>query len=82
MKAKRLKEILASIDDDCEIFIRNSVNPLGNIQELDQVEKSSYGFFGEDVACLILNTTLSKELEENEDGDIVDYVVDNAGEAL
>ncbi len=45
MKVKRLKEILSKLDDDLEIFIRNSVNICGNIADLYQVEKSTYGFF-------------------------------------
>ena len=74
MKAKRLKELLAHVDDDCEIFIRNSVNPIGNIQELDQVEVSSYSFFGSDISCLIFNTSSSKTLEEDDEENIIDYI--------
>lgn len=47
MKIGRLKEILSSLDDDLEIFIRNSVNICGNIGELYQIEKSTYGFMGD-----------------------------------
>ena len=67
MKVKRLKEILNNLDDDLEIFIRNSNNLCGNISELEQVEKTYYGFFGKDISCLILNTPFSKELETTED---------------
>lgn len=76
MKAKRLKEILEkiNIDDDTEIFIRNSINPLGNISSLDQVEYSSYGFFGKDISCLILNTHISKEIDN--DGYYIDFIVE------
>lgn len=45
MKVQRLKELLDTLDNDIDIFIRNSVNPCGNIQELQQVELSTYGFF-------------------------------------
>lgn len=76
MKAKRLKEILENIDDEVEIFIRNSVNPLGNINSLDQVEFSNYGFFGKSVSCLILNTDVSKEIEVNEDDEYIDFIID------
>lgn len=31
MKVKRLKELLNNLDDDLEIFIRNSNNICGNI---------------------------------------------------
>ena len=74
MKAGRLKEILANVDDNMEIFIRNSLNPVGNIQELEQIEASSYAFFGSSIPCLILNTYSSKELETNEEEDIIDYI--------
>jgi len=74
MKAKRLKEILNTCDDDLEIFIRNSFNICGNIQELDQVEKSTYGFFGSSIPCIILNTDSSKKIETDEDEDIIDLI--------
>lgn len=85
MKVKRLKEILKSTDDDLDVFIRNSVNVCGNIASLEQLEMSSYGFFGEDIPCLILNTDSSKELELNANEDIVDFllgdnIVDNDNE--
>ena len=46
MKVKRLKELLNAIDNDLEIFIRNTNNLCGNISELEQVEKSYYAFLG------------------------------------
>lgn len=73
MKAKRLKEILRNIDGDTEIYIRNSVNICGDIQDLSQVEVSTYGFFGTSIPCLILNTCSSKELEE-EDDEVIDFI--------
>lgn len=60
MKVKRLKEILNELDDDTEIFIRNSVNICGNIADLYQVEKSTYGFMGDSIDCIILNTYHAK----------------------
>lgn len=74
MKAKRLKEILMNVDDELDVFIRNSVNPCGNIQELDQVEVSTYGFFGKKVPCLILNSSSSKEIETNEKDEYIDFI--------
>lgn len=75
MKVKRLKEILNNLDDDLEVFIRNSLNICGTIGELEQVEKSFYGFFGEDIPCLILNTSYSKILEETDDEEkYIDYI--------
>jgi hypothetical protein len=73
MKAKRLKEIIREIPDDIEIMVRAFINPCGNISELSQVEYSSYGFFGEDIPCVILNTSENIGNEErNEDGDCKD----------
>lgn len=78
MKVKRLKELLSNLDDDLEIFIRNSHNICGTIGDLDQVEKGFYSFFGSGIPCVILNTSHSKELEctEDEYGDeiIIDYI--------
>ena len=81
MKVSRLKEILGdvlivleNVDDDMDVFIRNSVNPCGDIQELDQVEVSTYGFFGKSIPCLILNTESSKELERNKEDEVVDFI--------
>jgi hypothetical protein len=74
MKAKRLKGIVNSIDDDFDIFIRNSVNPCGSIQQLEQVEVSTYGFFGKDIPCLILNTDNAKKIETNEEGESIDLI--------
>ena len=78
MKVKRLKEILNNLDDDLEIFIRNSHNICGTIGDLEQVEKSFYGFSGEDVPCLILNTPYSKVLKMTDDEEsYIDYVETN-----
>ena len=75
MKVKRLKKILNNLDDNLEVFIRNSYNIFGTIGELEQVEKSFYGFFGEDVPCLILNTSYSKKLEMTDDEEnYIDYI--------
>ena len=74
MKVGRLKELLSNLDENLEIFIRNSHNICGNISELDQVEKSTYGFFGKSIDCIILNTSHSKEIEEDEEENIIDYI--------
>ena len=74
MKVKRLKEILNNLDDDTEVFIRNSVNICGNISELDQVQKSTYGFFGSILPCVILNSSVNLQTEEDEEGNIKDYI--------
>lgn len=74
MKIGRLKEILSNLDDDLEIYIRNSVNICGNIGELYQIEKSTYGFMGYSIPCIVLNTYYSKNLEEDEEENIIDYI--------
>lgn len=60
MKIKRLKELLENLPDELEVFIRNSVNICGNIGDLEQVEKSFYGFFGDSIPCVILNTEFTE----------------------
>lgn len=74
MKVQRLKELLSKLDDEMEIFIRNSVNPCGNIQELEQIELSTYGCFGENIKCLILNTDSSKEIEKDMEDNCMDFL--------
>lgn len=74
MKVKRLKELLKNIDDDTEVFIRNTVNICGNITELDQVEETSYSFLGKSIPCIILNTSNSKEIELDKDDEILDFI--------
>jgi len=75
MKVERLRELLTKIEDGTEIFIRNSNNIFGNIQELEQVELSTYGFFGVIEPCLILNTDSSKKIETNEEEDeYIDFI--------
>lgn len=73
MKAKRLKELLNNIDDNTEVFIRNSVNICGNIQELAQLEVSKYSTLGELEPCIILNTCNSTNIELDEEGDCIDF---------
>lgn len=74
MKAKRSKDILKDIDDSTEIFIRNSVNICGNIAELEQVEEATYGFFGVNVPCIILNTSNSKDIELDSKEEVMDFI--------
>lgn len=64
MKIGRLKELINGLDDNMEIFIRNSHNVCGNIDDLVQVEKSSYGFFGESIDCIILNACNAVEHDD------------------
>ena len=63
-KAKDLKEFLKDIDDDREIFIRNSVNICGNISEMAEAKEDTYGFFGESVPCIIFDTAQNVEFDD------------------
>lgn len=74
MIVKDLKEILNKLDDNLEVYIRNSVNPCGNISDLYQVEKSTYGFFGTSCDCIILNTFMSKKLKTDENDEVIPYI--------
>ena len=75
MKLKRLKEIIKDVDNDgIEIFIRDSINPCGNIGSLEQIEISTYGSFGENIPCIILNTEYSKVIEENRKEEYIDFI--------
>ena len=78
MKAKRLKEILNDVDDELEVFVRNSVNICGNIGELEQIEISEYGYFGTLIPCVILNTDSAKKIESNEEDGFIDFIKINA----
>ena len=74
MTVKELMEILSQIPEDTEIMIRNSVNICGNIGDLENVEISSYGFFGSSIPCVIMNTAhTAKKLEMNEEGDYIHF---------
>lgn len=79
MKINRLKEIIKDMPDGMEIFIRNTNNICGNIAELEQVEKSYYGFFGMDIPCIILNTShTNKKLEYDVEEEMyIDYIETN-----
>lgn len=78
MKVKRLKEILADLPDDADIHIRNSHNICGTIAELEQVEKTYMGVFGQPFPCVILNSEYTgKKLERtgrDDDPLYYDYV--------
>lgn len=74
MNVKHLKELLKNVDEGMEVFIRNTINPVGDIEELQQIECSSYVSFGQEEPCLILNTYSSKDLEEDSEGMIVDFL--------
>lgn len=70
MKVEQLRELLKDLDGQQEVYIRDSVNPIGNIAEMEQVELSTYGFFGHSIDCVILNTyynTPDNEIDRDAD---------------
>ena len=53
MTVKGLKEILTQYPDELEVMTKKN-NICGNIGEIHHVNESSYGFFGKEVPCIIL----------------------------
>lgn len=52
---KQIKEQLSNIPDDYEVFMRcGAFNPCGNIIDVKAAEKSTYGFFGQAIDCVIV----------------------------
>ena len=49
-----LKKIIADISDETEVKIRTCNNPHGNIVEAGTADISSYGFFGSDIPCIVI----------------------------
>ena len=54
MKVKELKKQLENISDEIEVFVRCCFNPCGNIIEAESANKDTYGSFGENVDCIII----------------------------
>jgi hypothetical protein len=52
-----------------EIFIRIAPENSSavNVQSMDYIENSSYGFFGEDIPCLIFNTSNFAPKQDDDD---------------
>ena len=53
MTVKKLKEILTQYPDELGVMTKKN-NVCGNIGEIYNVKESSYGFFGKEVSCIIL----------------------------
>jgi hypothetical protein len=51
---KDLKDQIKDLPDDMEVFIRCHVNPVGNMSHVGEAAKSTYGFFGTSIPCLII----------------------------
>lgn len=54
MKIKDIKEAIKNLDNNLEVFIRCTYNPCGNIIEAGKFNKSTYGFFGKSIDCIII----------------------------
>lgn len=54
MTVRQLINRLKKHDPKKEVFLRTPT-PTGNIAELERVEDSTYGFFGKDIPCIILD---------------------------
>lgn len=55
MNVKEFKEIIKNIPEDVEVTFRK-VGDIGNITGVYNVELTTYGFFGGDIACIILDS--------------------------
>lgn len=57
MNVKELKEQLEKLPEgsnDLEVYVRCTINPTGNIIDVREVKESTYGFFGKDIPCIII----------------------------
>lgn len=54
MKVKDLKKQIEDAPDDMEVFVRCISNPCANIVQAKKAAKSTYGFFGIEVECIII----------------------------
>jgi len=54
LKVGELKEMIKDIKDDTEVYIRVCSNICGNIVEAGIADKSTYGFFGTSIDCIII----------------------------
>lgn len=83
MVVNELRELLKDMEGNEEIYIRNTVNPVGNIADLEQVELSTYGFFGKSIPCIILNTYHNTpDAEIDRDADVAIQPLKNSRKPL
>ena len=67
LTAGELKAMLKDIPDDTEMFIR-AQTPCGNISGVYRVNRSTYGFFGIEIPCIIFEPDAEDEEDEMTDG--------------
>jgi len=61
MRITELKKQIEDIPNETEVFLRCCVNPCGNIVELKIAKKDTYGFFGEEIDCVILEPAIDEQ---------------------
>lgn len=49
-----LEEMIKDLDYNTEVYIRVCSNPCGNIVEAGIADKSTYGFMGKAIDCIII----------------------------
>lgn len=54
LKVGELKKQLEGVADDTDVYIRCCNNICGNIVEAGIADKSTYGFFGTEIPCIII----------------------------
>lgn len=64
MKVKELREILSKFPDDMEVMTKKT-EYFGNVGHVFSVRQDSYGFFGDDIPCVLL-TDEGDDEEESE----------------
>jgi hypothetical protein len=60
MKVRELIKLLQSLPEDVEVFYR-SHHQTGNIKSVDRIEEDTYGFFGKNIPCVILDQECENE---------------------
>jgi hypothetical protein len=64
MKISDLKKQIEKLPDDMEVYIRCTLNPCGNIILAGKASKDTYGFFGQDIPCVIIEPLLDDSDDE------------------
>lgn len=54
LKVGALKEMLKDVPDNINVYIRCCYNLCGNTVEAGEAKLTTYGFFGKDISCVII----------------------------
>ena len=65
MTVGELKEALNQFDDNLEVFTKKT-EILGTIGYIFSVKQDTYGFFGENLPCILLTDQVEIREEEND----------------